>query len=171
MREANYAIPLYLHRGVASTIVLECVPVAMEGPAVRLHHQLLGGPEGVNLATEDHRTGRGQGEVVLATDLKHLILQGGLRVLGHARDFDQLADRLQGSPPMPTRTDRFELRQAEQSQSIRLLKRSFKLLLGDNFGQVEERAPNGGNGNAGYFCPIHIDDAALMNCDPAPAAA
>lgn len=72
--EANYAIPLDLHRGISSAITLECLSVTVERPAVCLHHEPLLRPECINLPTENVCADDWGRQLIVATELKDTIL-------------------------------------------------------------------------------------------------
>lgn len=72
--------------------------------------------------------------------------------------------------PAPSGADVFERAKLQQTEPVRLLEGPFEAPLVDRFGEVEERASDGGDGNPIDSGPFDLIETSLVNRNSMPRA-
>jgi len=163
--EANHAVTRRLPGRVACSVPLECCPVAVELPAVRLDDQASARPVGVDLVIEDMDVGEWKRQPVLPTQLHDAILE---RRAGHHRRsglLDQATNWPERSPPVTPIADGFQRWHLQQAQPVRFLEGPFEVLEIHNFGKVEQSSRHRGDRDAVDFRSIFPVNASFVDGD------
>lgn len=112
---------------------------------------------------EDLHVGLIRREPTLAAEEREAMLEFGARPDGLPSLLDQPSHRPQRPPPEAARANVLESAHLQQIQPIRLFERPPELPLVDDFGKVEERAGDGGDGNPRFDRPIGGMNASVMH--------
>jgi len=155
MGEADDRVAGGLHLGVAGPVSLEGSSVGVELEAVGLDHQLLIGPESVNLATEDTGVGLWGWQPISLTKAHDSILE---RRFG-ARRSNIVQQTTKGFEPAAAAASGIDLLQGadvQETKSVRLLECTCEGRLVADFSNVEESSSNGRDR---YF----VDDGLLIS--------
>ncbi len=153
--ETDDCVPRGLHLGVPGPVALEGGSVTVELEAVSLDHQLLIGPGGIDLATEDADIGLWRGKPVSLAKAHDSILE---RRFGARRPniVHETTKGLEAAAAAASGIDLLQCADVQEIESVRLLERPGECLLVANFSDVEESSSNGRDR---YF----VDDGLLVS--------
>lgn len=154
MGDADGAVASEEELGVTGPVALESGTVAVVFPAVELDDEASGGPEYVDLVVEDVDVGHAWRDLVDVAEPLEAILQrrpGSGRCSGLG---EQPADWAEGAASVAAFAHARDGVQLQQAEAVSLFPGTFQPLSSFNFGEVEERAGDGGHRDAVAFPAI-----------------
>jgi hypothetical protein len=161
--DADCLVASDLASSVLCPVALERCPMSVECIAIELDDHSLEGPKRIDLVIEDFDVGLVGRKSLLTAEEGEARLKLAANADRIARFLDQAPDRSERPSPVTAGADVFESPHLEQAKAIGLFERSLESELVDYIGKVEERAGNGGDGDARDRCPIVLVDTAFMH--------